>query len=102
MPNFVATITVKTSAGVRASQLWASLATATSAAVPIKVNAAGKGNVTLTKGTTYFIFWQFHGLPGDTLAFEIKTPAGAKVAELKESKIAPGDAYQAGAREFTA
>ncbi len=102
MPNYVATITVKKSAGVRASQLWASLATSKSAVVPIKLNASGKGNLTLTKGTVYFIFWQFYGLPNDTLSFEIKTQTGTKVAELKESKIPIGNAYQAGVREVTA
>lgn len=101
MANVTATVAVKQSAGVRAKQLWVSLTSADSAIVPLPLDGAGKVNVALTKGVAYYIFWQFYGMPGDTLSFEIKTAVGGKVAELKESTIPTGKAYQAGVREFT-
>ena len=101
MANVTATITVKSSAGVRARQLWASLASADSDVVPLPLNAAGKATVVLTSGVAYYVFWQFYGMPGDTLSFEIKSQADAKLCELKESVVPPGKAYQAGVREFT-
>ena len=101
MANVQATIAVKHSAGVRAKQLWVSLTSADSAIVPLPLDAAGKIKVSLTRNEAYYIFWQFYGMPGDTLSFEITTSAGGKVAELKESTIPSGKAYQAGVREFT-
>lgn len=101
MPDIIATIAVKQSAGVRARQLWASLTSSDSAVRPIDLNASGKGNITITVGDAYYVFWQFYGLPGDTLSFEITAADGRKLVELKESKIPKRKAYQAGVREFT-
>lgn len=99
MSDIIATVELKSSSGVQLRQLWVSITNLAQSIQPIALTAQGKGQIQLTVGTAYYLFYQFYGNPGDTISVKI-TSAGKTLLELKESKITSGS-YQAGVRELT-
>lgn len=99
MAKIRVTVRLKPSPGVRLKQLWMSRTTLNTNIEPIALNAVGAGQAIVLKGTPYYLFYQFYGNPGDTIGVTI-TCEGNTLLELKESKIPPGQTYQAGVREF--